>query len=416
MTWLGILRIAEPRRYLLAMSWKNIAEWVFYGAAGWVAASSLSSPAAVSVVMTASFVPTIPGSLLGGWLIDRKPPNAVLRSVLMFAALPSCFLLAIYMLGWTNLSLLYAAVFLQGASAVVLNPIRWASYQMVASEQNRPYLLAADTLQWEAGKGAGIYIAGAGLQYSGAPAVLTIGMLFSALAVLAAARLRMERDSRRSEYTAASFKEFLSGGMWILKNKKKVMPAMLLGGTVWAMYAPLVYLLPSVASDMLGQSSAGFGLLGVFLGAGGAAGGIVSSWSGKFGNRWAAVFVSVLSMVAGFWLLASAENFVVACAGTAVCGSVPGFVWTILYMDISEHVETGMKGRVFGAWGAIAYGMVMPVWLLVSGVLSGGFGLRGMFAVLGSVLLVALCALTAWRIRCSRDMSVADFRPSLEHG
>ena len=402
MTWRDLLRIAEPRRYLLAMAFKNISEWVFYGAAGWIAASSLSSPTSVSVVMTASFVPTVPGSLLGGWLIDKKEPNLVLRLVLAFCVVPAAFLLAVNAAGWINMFSLYSAVFLQGSAAVVLNPVRWSSYQMVASDQNRPYLLGADTLQWEASRGAGIYIAGAGLAYYGVYAVLAAGICAAALSVLFAARLRMRRDSRRSDYTSVSFKEFLSGGKWIVRNRRKVLPFMLLGGFVWSAYAPLVYLLPSVASDMLSENSAGFGMLGGALGAGGAAGGVLSSWCRKIRNTKQAVSIAVICMASGMCILGSAGNLAVACIGTAVAASVPGSLWTVLYLEIAEHIEQDMKGRVFGAWGAVSYGLIMPAVLLLAGVSAGIFGLRSVLFGVGVFLVAVLWGISAWQRKNSR--------------
>lgn len=369
---------------------KNLAEWVFYGTAGWLAAETLESASLVGLVMAASFLPTIPGSLAGGWLADRIQKPALLASACFMHGLPGGFLLLAYLTDSLNLWTIAAVILLQGTAAVLLNPIRWATYSEISDSEQRNSLLGWDTVQWETAKAGGGMLAGWGLQIVGASWVLLFSVLCAIAAVVTIWFGLKEKIGRSERSDAKHPGTVTDGAKWLWRNRKMCGTIIAAGCCIWSAYAPIVYLLPVIARNMLETSSLGFGIMAGCVGIGGGLGGLAQSKAADIvENPWMRVMAGFVSMFAGLCLLAWSPTLAVACAGVAFCGAAPGFTYSVLLTQLEVSVPENIKGGVLGAWGAMSYGICMPVALLAAGFLSGIAGLRPVLAGLAVVLLAA---------------------------
>ena len=143
------------------------------------------------------------------------------------------------------------------------------------------------------------------------------------------------------------------------------------------------------------------GLLGLSLSAyavGTMAGSGIYGWAFG-GRRWAAWVVANLLYVASAVLIATLDGFWLVAAGMAAAGLGSGLLQPISTVVLTEQVPDALRGRVFGAYAALAM-VVSPLGLgLMALVLSGADLRTGAWILAAGWLLVGVYALLAPGLR-----------------
>ena len=175
--------------------------------------------------------------------------------------------------------------------------------------------------------------------------------------------------------------------------------------TAWATVAA-----PVLARDVYGSAVA----LGLLFGASGGGAVVGALLYGAVGYR----FPRRTVFIAGFVIAGTAPLFLaafpplpVAVAIQAVAGLAAGPLNPILGAVEYERIPAGMRGRVFGAMTAAAWG-AMPLGALVAGPLVTGLGLRGTLLAVGACYLVATLSMLLSPVLREMDATRAGERDS----
>ena len=139
------------------------------------------------------------------------------------------------------------------------------------------------------------------------------------------------------------------------------------------------------ATDTLGLSEFGFGVLLVPGALGGIAGSLVAPRFTRFSLR-RTLPISVLASGAATWLMAVTTSPIVVGALSAVSlGSV--MVWNVLTLALRQRlIPDEMLGRVGASYRFLVY-LGMPFGALVGGLLANQYGVRAAIFVSGSLLM-----------------------------
>lgn len=150
------------------------------------------------------------------------------------------------------------------------------------------------------------------------------------------------------------------------------------------------------ATDTLGLSEFGYGLLLVPGAAGGIAGSLIAPRFRRFPLR-RTLPIAVVGSGAATWLMAVTSSPLVVGALSAVSlGSV--MVWNVLTLALRQRViPDEMLGRVGASYRFLVY-LGMPFGALAGGLLANEFGVRSAIVVSGSIL-VLVGLLLPWMLR-----------------
>ena len=147
------------------------------------------------------------------------------------------------------------------------------------------------------------------------------------------------------------------------------------------------------------------GLLGLSLSAyavGTMAGSGVYGWLFD-GRRWTAWMVANLLYVVSAVLIATLSGFWLVAAGMMAAGLASGLLQPISTVVLTEHVPDALRGRVFGAYSALAM-VASPLGLgLMALVLAAGWALVGVYAIVAPGL--------KGYIQPEQEVADADHRP-----
>ena len=139
------------------------------------------------------------------------------------------------------------------------------------------------------------------------------------------------------------------------------------------------------ATETLGLSDFGYGLLLVPGALGGIAGSLIAPRFRGFPLRWT-LMASVLGSGVATWTMAASSSAVVVGMLAAVSlGSV--MIWNVLTLALRQRViPNQMLGRVGASYRFLVY-LGMPFGALVGGLLASSFGVRSALVVSGSLLV-----------------------------
>src|SRR5579872_5528331 len=228
------------------------------GAVGWQVYEITKRPLDLGLVGLAQFLPGIVLFLASGHAADRFDRRKLL--MLCYGGFTVCagLLLAIAWHGSQNIYPIYGVLLLLGAVRSLTGPVHRALLPQLVPEEH-----FANAVAWNASVFQGATILGpavGGLIYAffrGPSAVYVTAMLFSALGLLCAVRIKPQTKLKSQE--AASLNTVLAGFRYIWRQKLILgsisldMVAVLLGGAV--------ALLPVYAREILKTGPWGLGLL-----------------------------------------------------------------------------------------------------------------------------------------------------------
>jgi MFS family permease len=157
---------------------------------------------------------------------------------------------------------------------------------------------------------------------------------------------------------------------------------------------PLFAVLLPVYVREQGDGAATLGALVAALGGGMLAGTILFGWVGRRVPRRAALVTAVLAGGAPFWVLLWTDAVVVMLLTLLLTGIAFGPVSPIVATIIQEATPAELRGRVFGALGAISNGAI-PLGMLATGILIDAAGLRVTLAGMGAIMLALGLAVLA---------------------
>jgi predicted MFS family arabinose efflux permease len=381
-----------PRNFRLlwgATALSNLGDGLRLVAMPLLATSVTSDPRLIAGVTVAQRLPWLFFILLGGALADRYDRRLLRMRLDIARALVMGVLVAAILLDQTSIAVIYvAAVLLSSAEAVVDS----SSMAMVPATVDAPDLeraigrlgsteLAMNDLVGPPLGGLlfGLAIAAPfgidALTFAGA--ALVMGLMTGSYRPAA---LPTSAVGDRTPMRAS-----LAQGIRWLWNHRLLRTLALVStalGTA-SFIGTAVFVI--FATETLGLSEFGYGVLLVPGAVGGIAGSLIAPRFRRFPLR-VTLSVSVVGSGASTWLMALTSSPIVVGALSAVSlGSV--MVWNVLTLALRQRViPDEMLGRVGASYRFLVY-LGMPFGALAGGLLANAFGVRSAIFVSGSVLV-----------------------------
>jgi predicted MFS family arabinose efflux permease len=380
-----------PRNFRLlwgATALSNLGDGLRLVAMPLLAITVTSDPRLIAGVTVAQRLPWLFFILLGGALADRYDRRLLRMWLDVARALVMSVLVAAIVLDQTSIVVIYVvAVLLASAEAVVDS----SSMAMVPATVEGPDLeraigrlgsteLAMNDLVGPPLGGLlfGLAIAAPfgidALTFAGAALVMAV--MSGSYRPAAAQRTSVDRPSVRAS---------LAEGIRWLWNHRLLRTLALVStalGTA-SFIGTAVFVI--FATETLGLSEFGYGVLLVPGAIGGIAGSLIAPRFRRFSLR-VTLSVAVVGSGASTWLMALTSSPIVVGALAAVSlGSV--MVWNVLTLALRQRViPDEMLGRVGASYRFLVY-LGMPFGALAGGLLANAFGVRAAIFVSGSILI-----------------------------
>ncbi len=358
----------------------------------WFVLQTTGSAARTGLTAFAVLLPAFAAGILGGPLVDRVGA----RRTSVIADTVSAVGIGLIPLLWVTVGLpfwsLLALVF---AGAALEMP------GLTARRSILPELARDAGVQLERVNSAyeslqhlslllGPPLAGLLIALLGASRVLWIDAgTFLVSALLIGTTLPRRAPSIRS---TASYRQDLVAGLRFLRGDRILMTLAVTLAVANFLSGPLfAVMLPVYANDVFGRASS----LGLAVAAAGAGALVGSLGFGLIGHRlprrviWLTAF---LVDPVSFWVLVGNPSLPLLMAGLFAGGVAIGAVNPLLVTIRHERIPPEMRGRVFGAFSAVATG-AQPLGMIAGGFLIEGIGFRPttiILATLGQALSVAL--------------------------
>lgn len=384
-------------------------------AAPLLVASKTDSPLLVSGAVFATMLPWLLFSLISGGLVDRMDRRRVMVAVDCVRAVVISVLAAAVLTGHDTVALLYVVAFLLGTGETLFRAASMSVLPAVVApmllERANGRLMGARTVARDmvAGPlGGFLFAAGAALPFlldaatfaAGAVLLMLLTGTFRPTAPVVAGG-PTDGASRTSLWT-----EIGTGVRWLLAHRLLRTLAVLIGllnVTLVAALSTLVLL----ATDRLGLTSVGFGLLFTALAVGGLLGSLVGERLIRRFTATVTLRVGLLIETAFHLVMAVSTSPYVVGVNMAVFG-VHGALWTMVSTSMLQRLTpASMLGRVNSAYLFLAAGG-NAVGALLGGVIATYFGLRAPYWI-GFVVAIAVTA-TTWRV-FDRDTIAAAYAP-----
>ena len=343
------------------------------GSAGWVGFGAF-----------AQFAPAMVVSPLGGSLADRHSR----RTLLIWsqsAAMVMAFALWLSVRGGQIRPGVIVALI--GVTGVVtgLGIPAWQSF--VAELVPRESLLNAVTLnsaQFNASRAIGFMLGGLAL-YSVGPGLSFFANGLSFLAVLGAlAAIRPRRPSSVPAVAAPAATFRL--GLAYVREHPGLQLAVITCGVVMFLGGPVIQLAPVFARDVFGVDQRAYGFLAAALGIGATAGSVVIGAYGDGLRRSSLAIASIVTFGVAVLGMAATPTYAGGVAAMFCIGVAYLAVASVLNTSIQLAVDDRFRGRVIALYVMVFTGSY-PLGSLVQGMATDRFGVRGVVAVAGVVLL-----------------------------
>lgn len=357
----------------------------------------------VSLVSAATYLPWLLVSLPAGVLVDRHPRVLLMGRTQLAQLALLCVLTAAVALGVVSVPVVLAVAFLLGCSEVIFGN---AATSVLPELVPRRLLSRANGYQY-ASQVAGQFFLGppVGSLAFAAAAALPFGLDGVSFAVSAALLAGVPRRAPAVEQVpGASVRQSIGEGLrWLAGHRLLRTLAVLLGVNNFCNQLGQATLV-LFATQGLGVSTAGYGLLLAAGAVGSVLGGLVNPRIvGRIGKR-GAVFGALAVSAASYLAAGLTPNAVVL----GVLLAVNGFaiiLWNIVTVTLRQQiVPPRLLGRVNSVYRMFGWGL-LPLGAIAGGLVAHTIGLRAPLPLAGLLRAAVLLAATPVLLRALPDTS-----------
>lgn len=384
----------------------NIGNWMETVGAQWLLVSGGAAPAIVALVQTADALPIMLLALPAGVLADVFDRRALLIGTQLFMVVVELTLFALTVTGQMTSFLLLVLTFLSGAGLGVTSPAWQALIPDVVDRSDLGAAAVLGSVNVNAARAVGPAIAGLLIAAVGVGAVFgvyaTSCLLFAVVLATVAVRDR-EQPMRRERLVPA-----LRAGTGYVRSAP-VVRTLIVRAALFLVPAMATWaLLPLVASDVLGLSSAGYGVLLGSLGVGALLGVVLLDRLGGRYSEEALLRAASVAYAATMAVLVLLPSIAVAVASLLVAGAAWVAVLSRINAALQLFLPDWVRARALAIYLMAMFGS-QAVGAVVWGVAASRFGLTATFVL--SALAMLLCAVAGprWRMR---DLTGLDRSPA----
>lgn len=378
--------LSDPiyRRYWISMLISNLGNWMQGATLAWLVLSLEGSAAALGLVVSLQFLPSLLFSLPAGQLADSLPRSRIVLTtqilVMILAVLMALLIWSEQVVYWH----LLIFAFCQGTLTAFDMPARQALVVELVSKSRYPQAQSLNSFTFNISRLVGPALAGLCIGSFGMAwaywinALTFVPLLFTLMSLPSVAR---SESSKRGG---------LLGGLRFAWNTPLVRKLLLLLGWVSIFGVNFQTLIPAYSRLVLGLPVEGYGLLLGCLGGGALAGSIWQIWS--TGARPGRIYKGGLALALLHLLMGLQLPVWAVGALWAGCG----FAMVTVMLNTNTSVQTvipdELRGRVMAVYSMVLLGAA-PLGAWLTGRLFDGLGGRTAPVVMGLITAIGLLAL-----------------------
>ncbi len=282
----------------------NIGAWMYNVGVSWSAATMSASPLMISLMQTASSLPSFLFSYLAGVTSDRVDRRKLIIGIqlTLFA-----ILVALTIFTWLNLVNIYLLLvftFLIGTCTAFVTPVWDSITPEVVSPENLKPAIALEGVNFNLARAVGPALGGVLLTVKG---ILSV-FIFTAISALAPVFGVYSWKNKATPAPMVSFRESALEG-WQAFRQSKAFPLLLVRTLSFTAFISTVFaLLPQLSKYQWKQTSSQFTFLWVSLGLGALLGSYLLSLVTKFVKPSSIIYYSCLIVATCLFLLTTTTN------------------------------------------------------------------------------------------------------------
>lgn len=379
------------RSLWLAQLTSNIGSWMQSVGAQWFLVEHSGSPAVVALVQTAGLLPMLFLSIPAGVFADSVDRRKLLLVMTVGSAAVAAVNVA---LGWSSLLTpvsLLLLTFLLGCTTALTNPAWQAIQPELVPPEEIPAAASLASVTVNGARAIGPAIAGFLVALSGPTTVFALNAL-SFVAVFFAV-WRWQRPPQTSAYARERFVPAMRSGLRYIRSAPGVRRILLRSGIFAAPASALWALLPIAATETLGLSAGGYGVLLGVLGAGAVAGVAIMPVARRRLSNTVVLASSCCVFALGTLAISAALPLPLVLAALCLAGVAWIMTLTTLNATLQLAVPAWVRARAMGVYLLVfmgSQGVGSFIWGLIGSWLGTGHALQ---IAAGLLLLAALSLL-----------------------
>lgn len=370
-------------------------------AQGWLVYSLTGSPLYLGIVATATSIPVLLFTLIGGVAADRFTKRSLLIATQALSIVPALALAVL-----TDLKLI--GIWQIIAIALVLGTINAfdipARHSFVAEMVHKGHLLNAIALNaaaFNAARIIGPVAAGLIIAYMGITACFYINAI-SFLGVIAALFLIHEKGrperipgiisdqpAERPLGAASALLQDLLKGLRFVHTEKDVLRIMLLVAVFSLLAIPFVTFLPVFAEDILKVGAKGLGFMAGATGCGATAAALTIAFRRDINRKGLFMFISGLIFAAALLAFSFSRNYYLSVVILAFAGWGAISLFAVANSFIQLATPDALRGRVMSVYTFVFLGFA-PIGNAIIGFISNIFGTPNALFVSSFICLLTI--------------------------
>jgi MFS family permease len=377
----------------------TIGTWMQQYAQSWLVYQLTSSNFYLGVDSFLGQLPILLLMLIGGVIADRHDRRRLLTTSQYIQA-ASAFALALLVFTDTvTIWFIFALSFISGCGQAFGGPAYQSLIPSLVPRRDLPSAIGLNSTQFNLSRAIGPAAGGAVLATIGMAWCFALNGLSFFIVVIALALLHLPKHTPAK--SRQSTRNELQPGLRYVRNHRLMLTLTVLGFVATFLAMPLLTLMPSFATHVLGGGvgtpEARLSMLMAFQGFGAIAGALIVGSLGQF-KRMGAAFLGV-QIVLGLLLAAFAlsRTFELSLLLLFMCGMFYMAVFSISFSLLQLTVPDELRGRVISIY-MVALRSGGPIGALVAGALADAFSAPTVMAINGLALsLVGVTLLTLGR-------------------
>lgn len=349
---LAALRIRDYRRFWIGALISNLGLWIQTIALGWLVFDLTHSASWLGTVSFCGNAPTLVLGLVGGAIADRASRRAIMTASLVVLAGSSLMLAILTRSGHLTIWHVIAVAMVSGMATALYTPAMHSVIPSLVGPEQLLHAISLNSVQFNLARAVGPAIAGLLYAPVGPDGCFALNAAGFVLMAVVVARLRI--PSRPAEAPPPILRA-LREGLGYVRRHTTIGPSLFLAAVMSLFGFPYIILLPAVAHG-LGLEAAGLGWLMACVGGGAVAGGLgMAAWGAALrGTRtsvWGAVAFGVV--LASFAVVSTMHATMVV---LFLLGALQTITIASMTTTIQSEVHDGMRGRVMSMITVIFFG------------------------------------------------------------
>jgi len=282
----------------------NIGAWMYNVGVSWLAATMSASPLMISLMQTASSLPSLLFSYLAGVTTDRVDRRKLIIRVQLILFAVMVVLTILTWLNMLNIYLLLGFTFLIGTCTAYTTPAWDTVTPEVVSPENLKPAIALEGVNFNLARAVGPALGGLLLTVKG---ILSV-FIFTALSALAPVFGVYSWKNKATPAPTISFRESALEGLQAFRKSRPFLLLLVRTLSFTAFISTLFALLPQLSKYQWKQTSSQFTFLWVSLGLGALLGSYLMSLVKKSVKPTSIIYFSCLIVAACLFLLTTTTN------------------------------------------------------------------------------------------------------------